>query len=141
LPASRKTERALVEQVNTLRGELNWYSRTIQLLEGRAANLMAPQLVKMRRAARDCEQRLVEALGSLRVEDQEYANLQTAGAIPLESIRASLPEDTIGSTHCRIRIASSRGHAVSRLQTNSTPPEFAVCPVRRTGPARLGERR
>src|SRR4029077_13858670 len=86
LPASRKTERAMVEQVNTLRGELNWYSRNIQLLEGRAANLMAPQLVKLRRAARDCEQRLVEALASLRTEDQEYANLQAAGAIPLESI-------------------------------------------------------
>ena len=80
LPASRKTERALVEQVNTLRGELNWYSRTIQLLEGRAANLMAPQLVKLRRAARDCEQRLVEALARLRVEDAEYASLQTAGS-------------------------------------------------------------
>ena len=73
---------ALVDQVNTLRGELNWYSRTIQLLEGRAANLMAPQLVKLRRAARDCEQRLVEALANLRVEDAEYANLQTAGSVP-----------------------------------------------------------
>src|SRR5450759_4725938 len=74
LPASRKTERALVDQVNTLRGELNWHSRTIQLLEGRAANLMAPQLVKLRRAARDCEQRLVEALANLQVEDPEYCN-------------------------------------------------------------------
>ncbi|HKA00839.1 MAG TPA: CHAT domain-containing tetratricopeptide repeat protein [Candidatus Solibacter sp.] len=103
LPASRKTERALVEQVNTLRGELNWYSRTIQLLEGRAANLMAPQLVKLRRAARDCEQRLVEALANLRTEDQEYANLQAAGAIPLESIRASLPDDAILVQYYRVR--------------------------------------
>jgi CHAT domain-containing protein len=103
LPASRKTERALVEQVNTLRGELNWYSRTIQLLEGRAANLMAPQLVKLRRAARDCEQRLVEALANLRTEDQEYANLQAAGAIPLESMRASLPEDAILLQYYRVR--------------------------------------
>jgi CHAT domain-containing protein/tetratricopeptide (TPR) repeat protein len=102
LPASRKTERALVEQVNTLRGELNWYSRTIQLLEGRAANLMAPQLVKLRRAARDCEQRLVEALANLRVEDQEYANLQAAGAIPIESIRAALPEDSILVQYYRV---------------------------------------
>jgi len=102
LPASRKTERALVEQVNTLRGELNWYSRTIQLLEGRAANLMAPQLVKLRRAARDCEQRLVEALANLRVEDQEYANLQAAGAIPIESIRAALPEDCILVQYYRV---------------------------------------
>jgi CHAT domain-containing protein len=103
LPASRKTERALVEQVNTLRGELNWYSRTILLLEDRAANLMAPQLVKLRRAARDCEQRLVGALANLRVEDQEYANLQAAGAIPLESIRAALPEDAILVQYYRVR--------------------------------------
>jgi CHAT domain-containing protein/tetratricopeptide (TPR) repeat protein len=102
LPASRKTERALVEQVNTLRGELNWYSRTIQLLEGRAANLMAPQLVKLRRAARDCEQRLVEALASLRVEDEEYANLQAAASIPLEAIRASLPPDAVLVQYYRV---------------------------------------
>ena len=95
LPASRKTERALVDQVNTLRGELTWYGRNIQLLEGRAANLMAPQLVKLRRSARDCEQRLVESLANLRVEDAEYSNLQTAGSVPLETIRASLPEGAL----------------------------------------------
>ena len=95
LPASRRTERALVDQVNTLRGELNSYSRTIQLLEGRAANLMAPQLVKLRRSARDCEQRLVESLASLRVEDAEFCNLQTAGSVPIETIRASLPRDAL----------------------------------------------
>src|SRR5438045_9679968 len=103
LPASRKTERALVEQVKTLRGELHWYSRTIQLQEGRISNLMAPQLVKLRRAARDCEQRLVQALANLRTEDQEYANLQAAGAIPLESIRASLPEDAVLVQYYRVR--------------------------------------
>jgi CHAT domain-containing protein/tetratricopeptide (TPR) repeat protein len=102
LPASRKTERAMVDQVNTLRGELNWYSRTIQLLEGRAANLMAPQLVKLRRSARECEQRLVEALASVRVEDAEYANLQTAGSVPLETIRSSLPEDALLIEYYRV---------------------------------------
>src|ERR1039458_4463908 len=102
LPASRKTERALVDQVNTLRGELNWYSRTIQLQEGRAANLMAPQLVKLRRAARDCEQRLVESLANLRVEDAEYSNLQTAGSVPIETIRASLPEGALLVQYYRV---------------------------------------
>jgi CHAT domain-containing protein/tetratricopeptide (TPR) repeat protein len=132
LPASRKTERAMVDQVNALRGELNWYSRTIQLLEGRAANLMAPQLVKLRRAARECEQRLVEALASVRVEDAEYANLQTAGSIPLETIRASLPEDALlieyyrvgdafhvcvlGRDRLKIRPVGSAGHLRRVLQ-------------------------
>jgi len=103
LPASRKTQRALVEQVSTLRGELHWYSRTIQLLEGRAANLRAPQLEKLRRSARDCEQHLVEALANLRVEDQEYSNLQTAGSIGLAAIRASLPADAMLVEFYRVR--------------------------------------
>ena len=102
LPASRKTERALVEQVNSLRGELNWHSRTIQLLEGRAANLMAPQLVKLRRVARDCEQRLVQSLANLRVGDPEYSNLQTAGSVPLETIRAALPEGAMLVEYYRV---------------------------------------
>src|ERR1019366_5629092 len=95
VPASRKTERALVDQVNALHGELNWYSRAIQLMEGRAANLMAPQLVKLRRSARECEQRLVESLANLREEDAEYSNLQTAGSVPIETIRPSLPEGAL----------------------------------------------
>jgi len=103
LPASRKTQRALVEQVATLRGELNWYSRTIQLLEGRAANLRVPQLEKLRRAARDCEQRLVEALANLQVEDQEYSNLQAAGSIGLAAIRESLPKDAVLVEFYRVR--------------------------------------
>src|SRR5260370_23677237 len=52
---------------------------------------MAPQLVKLRRAARDCEHRLVESLAKLRGEDAEYANLQTAGSVPIETIRGSRP--------------------------------------------------
>jgi CHAT domain-containing protein/tetratricopeptide (TPR) repeat protein len=95
LPASRKARRALVEQVESLRGELNWYSRTIQHVEGRSANLEGPRLEKLRRAARDCEQRLVESLANLRVEDQEFANLEAAGSIDLETIRSALPEDAM----------------------------------------------
>src|SRR5262249_49011304 len=88
--------------VKSLRGELHWYTRSIQLLEGRAANLMAPQLVKLRRAARDCEQRLAQALGSIRMEDAEYASLQTAGSVPLETIRNSLPEDALLLEYYRV---------------------------------------
>ena len=103
LPASRKTERAMVEQVSTLRGELNWYSRTIQLLEGQAANLRSPQLEKLRRASRDCEQRLVERLANLRVDDQEYSSLQTAGNIGLAAIRDSLPQHAALVEFYRVR--------------------------------------
>ncbi len=102
LPASRKTHSALVEQVDSLRGELNWHSRTIQLLEGQSADLRVPRLEKLRRAARDCEQRLVEALANLRVEDREFANLEAAGSIGLETIRSALPEDAMLVEYYRV---------------------------------------
>jgi CHAT domain-containing protein/TolA-binding protein len=102
LPASRKTRGALVEQVDSLRGELNWYNRTIRLLEGQSANLEAPRLEKLRRSARDCEQRLVEALAKLRVEDREFANLEAAGSIDLETIRSALPEDAMLVEYYRV---------------------------------------
>ncbi len=102
LPAHRKTERALVEQVKALRGELNWYSRSSQRQEGRGDPLAAPQLAKLRRAARDCERRLVEALAGLREVDVEYASLQTAGAIPIETVRASLPEGALLLEYYRV---------------------------------------
>jgi CHAT domain-containing protein len=95
LPASRKTRGALLERVESLRGELNWHSRAIRLLEGQSASLRGPRLEKLRRAARDCEHRLVEALANLRVEDREFANLEAAGSIDLETIRSALPEDAM----------------------------------------------
>src|SRR5664280_1923403 len=146
LPASRKTERALADQVNTLRGELNWYSRTIQLQEGRAANLMAPQLVKLRRAARDCEQRLVESLANLRVEDAEYSNLQTAGSVPIETIRASLPEGALLVQYYRVgdtfhaclpshALPDARGNVLGQRFTFSYTPSASVYYLCSTKPA------
>jgi tetratricopeptide (TPR) repeat protein len=102
LPASRKTHRALVEQVESLRGELNWYSRAIQHLEGQSASLGGARLEKLRRAARDCEQRLVEALANSWAGDQEFANLEAAGSIDLETIRSALPEDAMLVEYYRV---------------------------------------
>ncbi len=130
LPAHRRTERGLAEQVARLRAELNWYSRTIQLLEGRAANLMAPHLVKLRRAAHDCEHRLVEALGGLRVEDAEYASLQTAGSVPVEAVRASLPEGAVLLEYYRV---GDRFHAcVLSRDSLRIVPAGTVAEMRRT---------
>jgi len=102
LPASRKTHRGLVEQVDTLRGELSWHRRTIQLLEGQSADLRGWRLEKLRRAARNCELRLVEALANLRVADHEFANLEAAGSIDLESIRSALPQDAMLVEYYRV---------------------------------------
>ncbi len=103
LPASAESHRALVEQVRTLREELNWYSRALQLQEGRSADMRDPRIEKLRRNARDCEHRLVEAMGNLRVEDREFANLQAAGSIELDAIRSILPADAMLLQYYRVR--------------------------------------
>jgi CHAT domain-containing protein/tetratricopeptide (TPR) repeat protein len=103
LRASTEMHRALVEQVSGLREELNWYSRALQNQERRVSNLRDPQLEKLRRAARECEQRLVEAMANLRVQDQEFASLHAAGSIELDAIQAVLPEDAVFLQYFRVR--------------------------------------
>jgi CHAT domain-containing protein len=79
----------------TLREELTWYSRAIQLAENAPQGVKPAQMDELRRAARECEQRLVEAMASLRADDPEFANLHAGGSIDLENIRAVLPEDAM----------------------------------------------
>ena len=83
------------EEAAALREELTWYSRAIQLAESAPDGVKPAQVEELRRAARDCEQRLVEAMASLRADDPEFANVHAAGSIDLENIRAVLPQDAM----------------------------------------------
>ncbi len=102
LPAPVKVRRILVEQVRTLREELNWLTRAIQTQEGRAATAREPKLEKLRRAGRECEQKLVEAMGCLQLEDQEFASLQTAASVDLDAIRSSIPPSAMMLQYYRV---------------------------------------
>ena len=106
LAAPTATHGVLVEQVRDLRERLNWHTRAIQLQEDRgsqgAPHARDPQLDKLRRAARDCEQKLIAGMSSLRSEDQEFASLQAGAAIDLEAIRASLPADAMLVQYYRV---------------------------------------
>jgi CHAT domain-containing protein len=103
LPASHEAHRALVEQVKTLREELNWYTRAIQLQENRPTGARDPRIEKLRRSARECEHRLMQAMANLRVEDREFANLQAAGSIDIDAIQATLEPDTTLVQYYRVR--------------------------------------
>ncbi len=103
LPNPRQIHRDAMLQVSKLREELTWYTRAIQMLESGAATLKTPHLDKLRRVARQCEARLVEAVAGLRVEDREFANVEAARAIDLENIRASLPENAILLQYYRVQ--------------------------------------
>jgi CHAT domain-containing protein len=103
LPPSPETLRALVDRVRTLREELNWYSRALQMQESRLADAPDAHTQKLRHNARECEHRLVEAMAELRVEDRDFANLQGAGSVDLEAIRATLPDDAMLLQYYRVR--------------------------------------
>ena len=106
LPSSGATQLNLVDQVRALREELNWYTRAIQLQETHGGNMREARGEKLRRSARDCEHRLVEAMANLRVEDQEWATLQgSATSIDLDAIRSALPSDAMLLQYYRVRDA------------------------------------
>ena len=95
LPAPTATQRNVVDEVRELRERLNWYTRAIQLQEGRASNGRDPRIERLRRAARDCEQKLIAGMTTLRAEDQEFASLQSAASIDLDAIRSALADDAM----------------------------------------------
>ncbi|MBI4874938.1 MAG: CHAT domain-containing protein [Acidobacteria bacterium] len=94
-PSASHTHRALSERARSLREELTWYSRGIEIAEARNTIIPAPILQKFKIRARECEKELVEALANLRAGDQEFASLQAAGCIGLEEIRSALSEDAV----------------------------------------------
>jgi CHAT domain-containing protein len=99
----RQAQTALIEHVANLREELMWYTRAIQLLESGSSALRAPHLEKLRRAARECEQRLVETMSNLRDESPELANIEQGKSIALESIRGVLPDDALLLQYYRVQ--------------------------------------
>jgi CHAT domain-containing protein len=102
-PTARQAQTALIEQVANLREELMWYTRAIQLLESGSAAPRPPHLKNLRRAARECEQRLVETMTSLRDENPELANVEQGSSIGLESIRGNLPDDALLLQYYRVQ--------------------------------------
>ncbi len=103
LPNPHEAHRAIMDRIGELREELNWYARAIQMAGSGGASPKAGRLDKLRRAARQCEAHLLEAIADLRVEDKEFANLDAARPIDLESIRASLPQDAMLLQYYRVQ--------------------------------------
>ncbi len=95
LPAPASTRSGLVEQVMSLREELNWYYRQIDLGELRQEKRSAEQLARLRQRTREHEAHLLKTLGELQATDEEFLSLQNAATVPLESIREVLEPDAV----------------------------------------------
>jgi CHAT domain-containing protein len=103
LPAPARRNQVLVERVGSLREELNWLTRALQNQENQTSKLRRALTDKLRRSARDCEQRLVESMASLRAEDEEFAAIHGAGSFSVEAIRSVLEEDAMILQYYRVR--------------------------------------
>ncbi len=103
LPGSTRASGSLSERVSALREEWNWYVRAIQSQESQASDPRNPQIEKLRRSARECEHRLLEAMAVLRVHDREFASLHGGAPIDLDAIRSSLPHGAMLVEYYRVR--------------------------------------
>ncbi len=90
-----RVESDLGEEVGSLRKQLNWYYRQIELEEVRRETRSVRPIESLRRRARALEHQLVKSLNALRTTDEEFAALQEGTAFGLDEIRSALTPDTM----------------------------------------------
>jgi CHAT domain-containing protein len=95
LPAQGEGRSGLAGEVQELREELNWYYRKIDLAELRGEPSSPGEVEALRRESRNREAQLLRTLRDLKTKDREFASLQDAATISVESIRSSLPQDSL----------------------------------------------
>jgi CHAT domain-containing protein len=88
-------ESDLGEAVGSLRKQLNWHYRQIELEEVRLGKRPMRPIETLRHQARALENQLVKSLNALRTTDEEFAALQEGTAFGIEEIRSALTPDTI----------------------------------------------
>lgn len=96
LPPTAPAHCDLADQVRTLREELNWFYRQIDLFQMRGGEHSQEEVKRMRRSARRKEDELLRSLRELQAADRELGSLQSGVMVDLETIRSSLrPEATL----------------------------------------------
>ncbi len=93
LPAGSASGNPTVERVRQLREKLTWYYRQIDLQETAQHPEAAQHLRQLRHRTSETERLLLRTLSDLRATEREFSSLQSAGTIPLDSIRTVLPAD------------------------------------------------
>jgi len=95
LPAPAEARSDLVDRVHTLREELNWYDRQVDLGVSSGQQDSPEQLERLRQKAHQCEEDLIKSLSDIDGTMTDFAALQNAGTVSLAAIRSTVPADTI----------------------------------------------
>jgi CHAT domain-containing protein len=85
----------LVRSIRNLREELNWYYNLIEREQLRPEQNSQDRIQKFEQQARTRETSLLRALQEATAAEVHQAGLQIPTNIPLEEIRAALPDDTL----------------------------------------------
>jgi CHAT domain-containing protein/lipopolysaccharide biosynthesis regulator YciM len=85
----------LVRSIRNLREELNWYYNLIEREQLRPEQNSVARIEKLEQQARTREAALVRALQEATVTEASQAGFESPTNIPLEEIRAALPDDTL----------------------------------------------
>lgn len=94
LPARSRGVSELAGRVKQLREDLSWLYRQQDMLLMQGA-VEANESERMQARARTMEDELLRAQRELEVNDLELSSIQNASMVDLETVRASLPEDTV----------------------------------------------
>jgi CHAT domain-containing protein len=95
VPGAGPNDDGQVQAIRVLRERLNWCYREIEQQETRSRREPGRLAEDLRRSASDLEAQLALALTEVQAGNAEFAELQTAVAVSLDSIRAAIPESTM----------------------------------------------
>ncbi|HMI53811.1 MAG TPA: CHAT domain-containing protein [Candidatus Saccharimonadales bacterium] len=94
LPAPSRSKSTLVEQVNNLREELNWYYRKVNTNDIRATEPLGLS-DDLRSTIRERENSLVSTLGELQSTEREFHSLVSASTVPMDQVREQIAENEV----------------------------------------------
>jgi len=115
-----------VEEVHSLRRELNWYYRRIDLAEMRRESHSAAYVEGLRRESRQRETELLRVLRDMGTREEEFASLQGQGSASLEAIRSTLPSDAV-----LLEYYEARGTVLAVILTRKRLEIVPLTPVSR----------
>jgi CHAT domain-containing protein len=93
----------LVRSIKDLREELNWYYNRIEREQLQPEQQSAERIAQLQQEARDREKKLVSVLQDASATDASDAGLQMPSHVPISTIRAAIPPDTLLVEYFRVR--------------------------------------
>jgi tetratricopeptide (TPR) repeat protein len=124
LPTPSRSKSALVEQLKSLREELNWYYRAATIVT-HTPQISGPGEEELRTHIRHQENSLLKTLGELRTTEEEFHSVQSSSTIPIHKVREQLSDDEV-----ILEFFNARGLTYACLLSHD---DLCILPLARVG--------